>query len=232
MTETISPEEIGDVLGLAAARDQRTVGDGDVLAWYDDLNAARVTFADARQALTRFYVQQAAIPADRRFRVTTPDVIELARKIRNERVANFIYEPPADREESGIEFRARYRAQLDAVASGRVAAPPHRPALEGGPAPALVPKLRGLLRALPDAEDDTGGDTAPADAAEVSVGAMTVQCPRCKARIGRPCKKPSGRPRPPHPPRVQVAAGGTYDPSAERAEEQRRRAASEAALTA
>lgn len=229
MTETITPQEIGDVLAMAAARDQRTVGDGDILAWYDDLNAAGITFTDARQALSRFYVQQAGIPADRRFRITTPDLIELVRKTRRERVANFVYEP-ADREETGDEFRARYRAQLDAVASGRVATPVQRPMLEGGPAPELARKLRGLLKAVPSGEADDA--TPPAEPAP-QIGAMTVPCPRedCKALVGRQCKFPSGKFRPkPHPARLLVAEGGTYDPDAERAEEQRRKEISAAAL--
>lgn len=232
MSESINAAEVGDVLGLAAARDQRTVGDGDILAWYDDLNAAGVTFQDARQALTRFYVQQASIPVDKRFRATTPDVIELARKIRRERVANFIYEPPAELE-TGAQFRSRYRAQLDAVGSGRVPAPTSRPMLEGGPAPELVPMLRGLLQAVPE---DDGDETAESRAPRrVSVGAMTVQCPRpeCQARIGRQCIFPSGKPRTkPHPARLLVAEGGTWNPGAERDEEARRKAASAAALAA
>ena len=229
MTETITPQEIGDVLAMAAARDQRTVGDGDILAWYDDLNAAGITFADARQALSRFYVQQAGIPADRRFRITTPDLIELVRKTRRERVANFVYEP-LDREETGDEFRTRYRAQLDAVASGRVPAPAQRPMLEGGPSPDLARKLRGLLKAVPSNETDAA--TSPTDPAP-QIGAMTVPCPRedCKALIGRQCKFPTGKLRPkPHPARVLVAEGGTYDPDAERAEERRRKEISAAAL--
>jgi hypothetical protein len=231
MSETITAKEVGEVLAMAAARDQRTVGDGDVLAWYDDLNEAGLTFQDARRALSRFYVQQASIPADRRFRATTPDVIELARKIRRERVANVVYEPLPGQEETGADFVRRYRAQLDAVGSGRMDAPTERPMLTGGPAPELIPLLRGMLQAVP--EEDAAEAAAPVR--PVAVGAMTVACPRpeCGAHVGQKCKFPTGKLRPkPHPARELVARGGTWDPEAERAEEERRRAASAAALKA
>lgn len=41
------------LLGLAAARDRRTVGEADVLAWAEDL--ADVDFQDAREALGRHF---------------------------------------------------------------------------------------------------------------------------------------------------------------------------------
>ncbi|PBO24035.1 hypothetical protein CLM85_12610, partial [Streptomyces albidoflavus] len=79
----ISYEEVGALLGLAAARDQRIAGEADVLAWHADLNAASINYADADAALTRFYaVEMAGLEPDKRRRVTTPDVIAIARKIR------------------------------------------------------------------------------------------------------------------------------------------------------
>ncbi|EMF31104.1 hypothetical protein H114_00707 [Streptomyces gancidicus BKS 13-15] len=225
MSESITYEQVGELLGLAAARDQRTVGDADIMAWHDDLNGAGVTYGDARNALAMFYVEQANVQAEHRFRITSPDVIRLARKIRAERVRNYVYEP-VDPDETVEQCQARMRAQLRAIADGRVQVPQQRPALEGGPAPEVAAALRGLLRAVPDDED--GEQTAPP-----RVGAMTVTCPRpdCKARIGQHCKRPSGKPRTePHPARVDVARGKPYDPDAERAEMERRRAASAAAL--
>lgn len=41
------------LLGLAAARDYRTIGEVDVAAWHQDL--ADVDFADAREAVSRHY---------------------------------------------------------------------------------------------------------------------------------------------------------------------------------
>jgi hypothetical protein len=226
VSETITYEQVGTILGLAAARDQRTVGDADVMAWYDDLNGAGITYDGAREALVAFYIEQANVRPEHRFRATTPDVIRLARKIRAERVANFVY-TPVDPFESVPQFQARMRAQLEAVASGRVPSPPKRLALEGGPAPQVAAALRGVLRGVPDDDEQDGGSAAP------RVGAMTVTCPRpdCKARVGQQCKRPNGKPRlEPHPARVDVAQGKPYDPDAERAEIERRRAASAALL--
>jgi hypothetical protein len=45
--------EIAKILALAAARDLRTVGDVDVLAWHEDIGD--LDFADAREAVTRHY---------------------------------------------------------------------------------------------------------------------------------------------------------------------------------
>jgi hypothetical protein len=45
--------EIALLLGAVAARDQRTIGDADVLAWHEDLGD--LDFADARAAVSRHY---------------------------------------------------------------------------------------------------------------------------------------------------------------------------------
>lgn len=45
--------EVAKLLGLAAARDQRTVGEADVLAWHEDIGD--LDFADARVALGRHF---------------------------------------------------------------------------------------------------------------------------------------------------------------------------------
>jgi hypothetical protein len=230
MIESITVEDVGKALAMAAARDQRTVGEGDIFAWYDDLNAAGVTFPDVRAALTRFYVEQSTLEKDQRFRVTTPDVIRMVRKIRADRLENFLYEP-GDPDEPGEVFAARKRQQLAAVASGKAPAPTARLALEGGPAPKVLEALRGVLRAVPDDDADEPVPTP----LKPQVGAMTVECPRpdCKALVGRQCKHPNGKLRKkPHPARITVASGGIWDPEAERAEEARRRAASAAALEA
>jgi len=223
MTETITFEQVGDVLALAAARDQRTVGDGDILAWYDDLNAARVTYDDARAALTRFYVEQATLEPDQRFRATSPDVIRLARKNRAERLANFVYEPPAG--ETDPSYLVRLRAQRQAVASGQISPATHAPALEGRPHPVVAKQLEAVGRTVPDADDES---TA------VSIrrpGPLGVDCPTCHAPIGRPCKAPAlegrQRERPPHAARKTLAQGEPLpDPAAAAAEAERRRAAS------
>lgn len=228
----ISYEEVGLLLGLAAARDQRTVGDADNLAWHADLNAAGVTLAVAEQALTRFYAKDmASLEPDQRRRVTTPDIIGIARKIRAERVADFIYEPPAGDDDP--HYLRRLRNQLEATANGERPAAPERLAISSGK-PRDVKALIGQIgRAVP-------GDPTEEPADEVAAvrrpGPLGVDCPTCKAAIGRPCKAGEfgGNRRPrelknPHAARGRVARGEPAE--LETPEEiQRRRAASLAAL--
>lgn len=210
----ITFEEAGRLLGLAAARDQRIVGDADILAWHADLNAAAVSYTDAESALTRFYaVEMAGLEPEARRRVTTSDVIGIARKIRNERLANFVYEPPPGDEDPN--YFARLRGQLEATANGRRPALTERPALEGGPHPDVAKALAGLVgQAVPDEDDETSSVKRP--------GPLGTECPKCKAAIGRPCRTPGGKERASHPART----GQTSDPAAEQAEAERRRAAS------
>lgn len=219
----ISYEEAGQLLGLAAARDQRNVGDADVLAWHADLNAGGLSYADAAAALTRFYaVDMASLEPEKRRRITTPDVIGIARKIRNERLANFIYEPPPGDDDPN--YLQRLRSQIEATANGDVPALTERPALEGAPSPQMRALLSGIGRAVPES-----GEEAAAEAERDTVrrsGPLGRECPKCSAAIGRPCRTPGGKERATHP--ARRGEGG--DPAAEQAEIERRRAASARSL--
>ncbi|MFG2225353.1 hypothetical protein [Streptomyces sp. NPDC048644] len=204
----ITYEQAGELLGLAAARDQRTVGEADILAWHDDLNAAGIAYDDARAALTRFYVAQGELRAEDRFRATTPDVIHHARALRRQRLENFTYEPPPA-SDADPQYLARLRGQLAATADGRVPALSAAPALEGGPHLRFMKELeaRGyeVGRPMPEDEDDS----TTAEVAKVRrPGPLGVECPSCNAPIGRPCKTRfrKGVPRP-HGARRRVAAG-------------------------
>lgn len=211
----ITYEEIGRVLGLAAARDQRIVGDADVLAWHSDLNAASVSYADADAALTRFYaVEMAGLEPDQRRRVTTPDIISIARRIRGERLSNFMYEPPDGDEDP--DYLRRLRNQIAATADGATPALTERPALEGGPHKDFIQELeaRGyeVGRKVPD---DDEAEEAPPKPKIKRAGPLGIECPTCKAAIGRPCKtgpvgsdKPLKELRKPHAARSRVASGG------------------------
>lgn len=227
----ITFEEAGRLLGLAAARDQRIVGDADILAWHSDLNAAGVAYSDADAALTRFYaVEMAGLEPEDRRRVTTPDVISIARKIRNERLANFVYEPPPGDDDPN--YLARLRGQLTQVANGDRPALTERPALEGGPHKSVMNELAKVGRAVP-AEDD---EEVEAEVVEIRrPGPLGVVCPVCQAAIGRPCRVEVGGKRrelrKPHAARARVAQGGPAE--LESPEEiERRRAASLARLQA
>ncbi|HEY9368357.1 zinc finger domain-containing protein [Streptomyces sp.] len=225
----ITFEEAGEILGLAAARDQRIVGDADILAWTSDLNAAGISYSDAAAALTRFYaVEMAGLEPDQRRRVTTPDVIGIARKIRAERLANFVYDPPPGDDDPN--YLARRRGQLEATASGQAPALTERPALEGGPHTSVRLALAGMGRQVPD-ED---GEETPAEVVEIRrPGPLGVECPNCHAAIGRPCRVEIGGKRrelrKPHAARTRVANGGPAQLESQD-EIERRRAASAARL--
>jgi hypothetical protein len=227
----ITFEEAGELLGLAAARDQRTVGDADILAWHSDLNAAGVTYPVAAQALTRFYARDmASLEPDQRRRVTSPDIIGIARKIRAERVADFIYEPPPGTTDP--HYLQRLRGQLVATANGdRPAAPAHLALSAGSPR-----DMRALTNLIGRTVPDEPADTVPDEVAAIRrPGPLGVDCPTCRAAIGHPCSTEGvgsigGRPlRKPHAARGRVARGepASLDTSEEI---ERRRAASLAAL--
>lgn len=221
------------LLSHCAAFDNRTVGEADATAWaaalhdlpYDD---------DLRAAVARFYGTPPKDPSERLW-IQPHNVRTLRRTIRSERLENFRYEPHGD--ETPAEFIARYRGQLDAVASGRVAAPSGRLAIEGGPHPSFVRELdaRGYAvgRTVPASDEDDARDTAR------RAGPLGVDCPACGAVLGRPCrtpgvtdKQPLGKPRlNPHSARIRAAKGETEQTAEQRAaEERRRRDASAAAL--
>ncbi|MFJ8855126.1 hypothetical protein [Streptomyces sp. NPDC102437] len=214
----ISYEQAGELLGLAAARDQRTVGDADILAWHDDLNTARISYADARHAISHFYAVHIATlkPADR-WRITPVDIIDITRRARRERLENFRYESPGG--DADPHYLARLRGQLTATADG---ARPAAIAIEGSPRPALRAALASIGRRVPDEEtsdEDTTEESQPASP-------LSVDCPQCRARLGQHCKKAGRTQLRPHPARVRVANGEpAYDPDAEQAAEQRRAAA-------
>ncbi|WP_049569141.1 hypothetical protein [Streptomyces sp. SBT349] len=198
MNETIDFEQVGMLLGLAAARDQRTVGDADTLAWHQDLNAAAVGYRDAEAAITHFYavVMAGLEPKDRR-RITTPDIISIARQLRRERLANLRYD--GDPDETPQQYLARLRTQIAAVADGLAGPDAGQRALGPGT------PTRRTTRALAAV-----GRDIPADAASASKvrrpGPGGIACPKCHAPIGRPCRLPSGAERPKaHPARVTAA---------------------------
>lgn len=222
------------LLARAAAFDNRTVGVADATAWaaaLHDLPCDDDTFA----AVARFYGTPPKDPATKLW-IQPHNVRSLRKTIRSERCEGFRYEPPAI-EETPAEFLARYRGQLNAVASGQVPAPAGRPALEGGPHPAFLRELeaRGyeIGRTVP------GDDQQAALDAVRRAGPLGVDCPACGAVLGRPCripggteKQPLGKTRPrPHPARIRAAAGETEQtPEQRAADEQRRREASRRAL--
>lgn len=72
----MTPEDVIDVLTKAAAFDQRTVGQADVVAWHEVL--LKVDRADALAAVTRHYTESCD-------RLMPADVLRHARAIREDR---------------------------------------------------------------------------------------------------------------------------------------------------
>lgn len=193
----ITFEDASTLLGLAAARDQRTVGRADVLAWHADLSAAGLTRADAEQALTAFYQEMASRRPQDRYRATAVDLIDIAKRARRERVANLRYD--GDPDETPQEYLARLRARTAALADGRIQPDTGLRALgPGRPDPRLIRELAAVGHGVPG--DDVSGSRRP-----VRVGPLTVECPACKAPLGRHCRS-NGHPRTvPHAARRRAA---------------------------
>lgn len=185
--ETITQDEINNLLKAAAARDQRTIGAADILAWWQDLNLAGVRYADASEAVARYYaIHWPKQPPAQRFRLTSPVLIELVREIRNARhvASDFLYEPVAG--ETGAEYAARLQGQLRAIGDG--GKPAHTTA-EIGMNPEGREKLKELIsgiaqrRALPPEIAEVLDRARPAGS--------QISCPVCHAKPGRKCSSAS-----------------------------------------
>jgi hypothetical protein len=201
-TETISMDEITALLKAAAARDQRTVDPIDTLAWYQDLNMARVHYRDASAALSHYYVNVwPRQDAKQRFRATAPTLIEIVREIRKKRLADtdFVYEPKHF-DESGEQFVRRLNAQLSAIADGREPQQPAGQALRPRPVKELIAGVAAARALPPEIADVLAKRRNPA---------RTVVCPYCKALKGAPCRNGAGRELPSaalHPSRTDLWA--------------------------
>lgn len=208
----MTPSEAAQLLGHCAAFDNRTVGKVDARAWSAALND--VPFDDdAVAAVAAFYGTPPKDPGQRLW-IQPHNVRTLRSRIRSARLENFQYEPVAD--ESPAEFLARYKGQVQAIASGSVAGPSGQPALEGGPS-------REFMREL-EARGWEGNRTVDGDERVVEAelidsvrrsGPLGIECPACQAAIGKPCKapgasekQPMGKPRlKPHTARLRAVSG-------------------------
>ncbi|MEU6990310.1 hypothetical protein ABZ953_06565 [Streptomyces sp. NPDC046465] len=185
---------------------------------------------DTRAAVAAYYTTPPKDP-DAKLWILPHHVRTLRSKIRSARLENFQYEPLPD--ETVPEYLVRYKGQVQAIASGRVAGPSSAPMLEGGPARGFTAELeaRGwnVGRDVPDSDEE------PVEAELIDSvrrsGPLGVECPveQCQAAIGRPCKgpggsekQPMGKPRlSPHHARVRAASGEAELTAAERLEQER-----------
>jgi hypothetical protein len=224
------------LLAHAAAFDNRQPSDAAAEAWAAALHDVPLD-DDARGAVAAYYTTAPQNPNERLW-ILPHHVRTLRSKIRSARLENFQYEPLPD--ETPAEFLARYRGQVQAIASGAVAAPTGRLALEGGPSREFMAELEA--RGWQGNRTVDGSDEAPAAELADTVrrsGPLGVICPMCAAEIGFPCKSghatnkhPLGRPlTKPHTARIRAAAGEEQaTPEQRAAEEQRVREASARAL--
>lgn len=214
--------EAAELLGHCSSFDNRKPSVAAAVAWASALHDIPLD-ADAKAAVAVYYTTSPKDPSDRLW-ILPHHIRSLRSKIRSARLENFQYEPHPD--ETVGEFMARYRGQVQAIASGRAPAPAGRLALEGGPAKGFVEELeaRGWEVGRPVAGSD---EEAAADSVR-RAGPLGVECPACHAAIGRPCKTPGGspkqplgKPRPkPHSARLRAAQGIPEQTADQRAAEE------------
>jgi hypothetical protein len=207
----VTPSEAAQLLGHCAAFDNRTVGKVDARAWSAALND--VPFDDdAVAAVAAFYGTPPKDPGQKLW--IQPHNVRTGRsRIRAARLENFQYEPMPD--ETPAEFLARYKGQVQAIASGRVAAPSGQPALTGGPSREFMRELEARgWEGNRTVDDETPVEVELIDSVRRS-GPLGIECPACQAAIGKPCKapgasekQPMGKPRlNPHSARLRAASG-------------------------
>ncbi|KAF0647133.1 MULTISPECIES: zinc finger domain-containing protein [Streptomyces] len=191
----MNPTEAAELLGHAAAFDNRKPSTAAAIAWASALHNVPLD-ADAKAAVAAYYTTPPQDP-NAKLWILPHHVRTLRTKIRNARLENFQYEPLPN--ETTREYLARYRGQVAAIASGRAPAPTQRPALEGGPSKTFMRELEAHgwqgTRPMPDDE--------PLQDAVRRSGPLGIQCPTCAAEIGRPCK--TGRGTKKHPLGVPLA---------------------------
>jgi len=225
----MNAEEAAELLGHCAAFDNRKPSAAAATAWAAALHDVPLD-DDTKAAVAAYYSTPPKDPSDKLW-ILPHHVRTLRSKIRSQRLENFQYEPLAG--ETTAEYLARYRGQVQAIASGRVAPRTDRLALEGGPHRNVAQALEGIGRQVPTSDEGEARETAR------RAGPLGIECPACAAAIGRPCKTPGGsakqplgKPRlKPHTARIRAAAGTPEaTPQQQSAEEERRRQASRIAL--
>jgi hypothetical protein len=205
--------EAAELLGHCSSFDNRKPSLAAAVAWASALHDIPLD-ADAKAAVASYYTTAPKDP-DAKLWIMPHHIRTLRAKLRSARLVNFQYEPLPN--ETVGEFMARYRGQVQAIASGRRPAPVGRLVLEGAPPKEFVRELaaRGWEgnRTVPDSDEEA----AEAELLDTvrRAGPLGIQCPTCKAALGRPCKTPGGtrkhvlgKPRPkPHNARMRAAQG-------------------------
>lgn len=223
----MNAEEAAALLAHCSGFDNRQPSIAAAKSWAQALNDVPFD-QDARDAVAAYYTTPPQNPNERLW-ILPHHVRTLRSKIRSARLENFQYEPIAD--ETPAEFLARYKGQVQAIASGRVPAPTGRLALGGGPSKEFMAELEARGWEVGRTVDDEDPAAELADSVRRS-GPLGVECPveKCRAAIGKPCKGPGGSEKQPlgklrlkpHSARVRAASGQPEESAQERAAQERR----------
>lgn len=223
----MNEKEAAQLLGYCAAFDNRKPSQAAAVAWSSALKDVPLD-ADARAAVDTYYTTAPKDPETKLW-ILPHNVRTLRSKIRSARLENFQYEPIEG--ETTAQYLARYRGQVQAIASGRYAPPTGRLALEGGPSQELMAGLesRGWQGNRMVDDDERPVEAELIDEVRRS-GPLGLVCPTCQAAIGRPCKTPGGsekqplgKPRvKPHTARLRAASGREERTPEQRAAEEQR----------
>jgi hypothetical protein len=216
----MNPTEAAELLGHAAAFDNRNPSAAAAVAWASALHDVPLD-SDAKAAVAAYYTTAPQDPRDKLW-ILPHHIRTLRTKIRSARLANFQYEPITG--ETVTEYLARLRGQTQAIASGRIPAPSGRLALEGGPTKTFMQEL--------ESRGWEGTRTVEGELTDTvrRAGPLGVECPACHAAIGHPCKTPGGNDRQPlgkprltpHSARQRAADGAAETTEADRAAQEQR----------
>jgi hypothetical protein len=147
-----------------------------------DLNAARVSYADATAAVSRYYAEiWPRQDPNQRFRITAPVLVEVVIALRRARIteSNYVFEPRYG--ETGHQTAARMRGELATVADGREVPRAIGHPLRPRPVAELVAGV-AAKRSLPP--------EIAAVIEKVRPPARSVTCPACHARPNVACSIP------------------------------------------
>ncbi|MCX4751728.1 hypothetical protein OG455_41805 [Kitasatospora sp. NBC_01287] len=187
----MTPSEAATLLGHIAAFDRRTIGEVDARAWAAALHDTPLD-RDTLNAVARYFATPPEKPDARRW-LEPHHVRTLRAEIRAERIPDGAFTYPAlDRDETGAEFVQRRRAQIRAIADGRIEAEPIRE-ITGGPHPSVTDTVARIGQ-IPE--------HLRAELAAAGIGAkrgqwpeLAIPCPlhACRAEAWNPCRTTRGK---------------------------------------
>lgn len=187
----MTPSEAATLLGHIAAFDRRTIGEVDARAWAAALHDIPLD-ADALGAVARYFATPPEKPDARRW-IEPHHVRAIRAAIRAERIPDGAFTYPAlGHDETGAEFVERRRAQIQAIADGRIEAEPIQ-AIAGGPHPSVAEAVSRIGQ-IPE--------YLRTELAAAGIGAkrgqwpeLAIPCPlhSCRAEASHPCRTSKGR---------------------------------------